>query len=136
MERPNLQQGGIHFKDISESVAGQVAEVRVAHQALHQRLFERFSGTSPQLLHFGHTLPSSSTWRPATVEESCFLLSVLNALLKFFKKTACIHHHTLIFENCQIVGTHMILLPEVLKCKLFYRDRSHRVASLLGVLCY
>ena len=31
------------FKDISESVAGQVAEVRVADQAPHQWLFERFS---------------------------------------------------------------------------------------------
>ena len=38
------------YQDIDEGVAGQVAKERVAHQALHQRLFERFSGTNPQHL--------------------------------------------------------------------------------------
>lgn len=55
-------------KDINEGVAGQVAEVRAAHQDLHQRLFERFSGTSPQLLLFERTLSTDITCRPVTAK--------------------------------------------------------------------
>lgn len=66
----DLQQGSISFKDISEGVAGQVAEVRVAHQALHQRLLERLSGRNPQLLladPFGRALSADLfTCRPVT----------------------------------------------------------------------
>lgn len=51
------------------------------------------------------------------------------------KKTACIHHHTLIFEKCRLEGTCMMLLPEVLDCKLFYRDGSHCFTFLWCVLC-
>lgn len=38
--------------DIGEGVAGQVAELRVVHQVLQQRLSEKVSGTSPQSLTF------------------------------------------------------------------------------------
>lgn len=60
----------ISSKDISEDAAGQVAEIRVAEQALQERLFERFSGASPQPLpddHFTGTVsPGIFSCRPAT----------------------------------------------------------------------
>lgn len=61
------------LKDISVGVAGQVAEFRVASQALHQRLFEGFSGTNPQLLpadRFGCTVSTDIfTYRPVARSE-------------------------------------------------------------------
>lgn len=67
-----------HLKDISEGVAGQIAEVGVADQTLHQRLLERFSGTSPQLLStapFGHTMSAHIfTGRP-TAKSQCEQIS-------------------------------------------------------------
>lgn len=58
----------IYSKDINVGVAGQVAEVRAAHQALQQRLFDRFFGTSPQLLPFERTLSTNITCWPVTAK--------------------------------------------------------------------
>lgn len=66
---PHLQQGSFSVKDISEGVAGQAAEVRAAGQTPHQRLFERFSGTGPQLLLADPSASDIFTCRPATVRK-------------------------------------------------------------------
>lgn len=109
MLQPSLKQGcecnGIQycphrsFKDISEGVAGQVGELRVAGQALHQRLFERFSGTSPQLLladSFGRTVSTDIfTCRPVagrkrsvstSVKQSRLLLQFFALVLQYLKQ--------------------------------------------------
>lgn len=56
--------------DISEGVAGQVAELRVVHQVLQQRLSEKVFGTSPQFLTFVGSM--SAPCRPVTGKSTCF----------------------------------------------------------------
>lgn len=80
------QHGG--NKDISEGTAGQAAELGVTHQALHQRLPEKFSGTNPQSLSFERTLLTNNTCRPGTVKFQvcigcvCFLSLTLFGIAK------------------------------------------------------
>lgn len=58
--------------DIGEGVAGQVAELRVVHQVLQQRLSEKLSGTSPQFLTFVGSV--SAPRRPVAGKSSPFFL--------------------------------------------------------------
>lgn len=59
--------------DISEGVAGQVAELRVLDQVLHQWLSEKVSGTSPQSLTFVGSM--SASCRPVRGKSKSFLVS-------------------------------------------------------------
>lgn len=61
--------------DIGEGVAGQVAELRVVHQVLHQRLSEKVSGTSPQSLAFVGSVFAPS--RPVAGKSAPFSRNLL-----------------------------------------------------------
>lgn len=75
-------------KDICEGVASQVAEVGVAHQRHHQRLFERFFGKSPQLLQPERTLSANVGWLP--VKESSLRVVIAPSYFRSVKTATAV----------------------------------------------